>query len=97
MASFYASVSRRTLAGAPEGGFEPDEKMTREQALHSYTLAGAYAEFDEDFKGSIEVGKVADFTVFSKDIMTIPEDDILETEVMMTIIDGEVVFNNENN
>lgn len=96
LASFYASVSRRTLAGTPEGGYEPDEKMTREQALHSYTLAGAYAEFDEDFKGSIEVGKAADFTIFSKDIMTIPEDEILETVVMMTVIDGEVVYTHED-
>ena len=57
LASFYASVSRKTLKGEPEGGFEPDEKMTREQALKSYTLDAAYGEFEEAFKGSIEVGK----------------------------------------
>ncbi|MFC2125716.1 amidohydrolase [Bacteroidota bacterium] len=89
---FYASVSRRTLKGNPPGGFEPDQKMTREQALRSYTLDAAYGSFEEDIKGSIEVGKLADFTIFSNDIMTIPEDDILDLEVMMTVIDGKVVY-----
>ena len=92
MASLYASVSRRTLKGTPEGGYEPAEKMTREQALRSYTLDAAHAAFREDRKGSIEVGKWADITVFDKDIMTIPEDEILETEVVMTVIGGELVY-----
>jgi predicted amidohydrolase YtcJ len=92
IASFFASVSRRTLKGVPEGGFEPDEKMTRAQALRSYTLDAAFGEFEEDFKGSIEVGKVADFTVFSQDIMTVEEMKILDTEVMMTIINGDIVY-----
>lgn len=92
LASFYASVSRRTLAGNPEGGFEPAEKMTREQALKSYTLDAAYAAFREDRKGSIEAGKWADLTILDKDIMTIPEEEILNTEVEMTIIAGEIVY-----
>ncbi|WP_436517038.1 amidohydrolase [Ekhidna sp. To15] len=92
LASFYASVSRRTLAGNPEGGYEPAEKMTREQALKSYTLDAAYAAFREDRKGSIEAGKWADLTVFDKDIMTIPEEEILNTTVEMTIIAGEIVY-----
>jgi predicted amidohydrolase YtcJ len=66
-----------TLQGLPEGGYEDEQKMTREQALKSYTLDGAYAEFEENFKGSIQVGKAADFTVFDKNIMEIPENDIL--------------------
>lgn len=90
--SFYASVSRRTLAGPPEGGYEPDQKMTREQALKSYTIDAAYGAFMENKKGSIEVGKLADFTVYDKDIMTIPEDDILSTTVTMTIVGGAVKF-----
>jgi predicted amidohydrolase YtcJ len=90
--SFYASVSRKTLAGLPEGGYEPAQKMTRDQALRSFTIYGAYAEFEEDFKGSIEVGKAADFTVFDKDIMTIAEDDILKTKVAMTIVAGKVAY-----
>lgn len=92
LASFYASVSRKTLKGTPEGGYEPEEKMTRIQALRSYTLDAAYAAFREDRKGSIEVGKWADLTVLDKDIMTIEESQILETEVEMTIIGGEVVY-----
>ena len=94
-ASIYASVSRRTLKGTPEGGYEASEKMTREQALRSYTLDAAYGAFREDRKGSIEVGKWADLTVLDRDIMTIPEDDILQTKVSMTIIAGEVVYQAE--
>lgn len=90
--SFYASVTRKTLQGLPEGGYEGDQKMTRDQALKAYTLDGAFAEFDEDYKGSIEVGKAADFTVFDKNIMEVPEDDILNTKVSMTIVGGKVVY-----
>lgn len=92
IASFYASVSRKTLRGTPDGGYEPEEKMTREQALRSYTLDAAYGAFREDRKGSVEVGKWADLTILDRDIMTIPEDQILGTKVKMTIIGGEVVY-----
>ncbi len=95
MAGFYASVSRKTLKGMPDGGYEPLEKMTRNQALRSYTLDAAYAAFQENDKGSIEVGKWADFTILDKNIMTIPENQILETKVAMTVIGGEVVFDKE--
>lgn len=66
--------------------------MTREQALRSYTLDAAYGAFEEDIKGSIEIGKLADFTIFDKDIMTIPENEILDTKIAMTIFDGRVVY-----
>lgn len=92
IASFFASVSRKTLKGTPPGGYEPEEKMTREQALRSYTLDAAHGAFREDRKGSIEVGKWADLTVFDRDVMTIPEEEILGTEVMMTVIGGEIVY-----
>lgn len=92
LASFYASVSRKTLAGKPEGGFEPSQKMTRTEALKSYTLWAAYGAFMEDRQGSIEVEKFADFTILDQDIMTIAEAEILNTNVEMTIIDGEVVY-----
>jgi predicted amidohydrolase YtcJ len=92
IASFYASVSRKTLKGEPEGGYEPEEKMTREQALRSYTLDAAYGAFEENIKGSIQVGKLADFTVFSQDIMTVPETELLKTEVMMTIVGGKTLY-----
>jgi predicted amidohydrolase YtcJ len=66
--------------------------MTREQALRSYTLDAAYGAFQENIKGSIEPGKLADFTVFSQDLMTAREEDILKTVVEMTIVDGKVVY-----
>ncbi len=90
--SFYASVSRKTLEGKPENGFEPDEKMTRSQALRSYTLDAAYGAFEDHLKGSIEIGKLADFTVFNKDIMEIPEEEIVSTEVEYTIVGGRVLY-----
>jgi len=92
IASYYASVTRQTLEGTPEGGYEPAQKMTREQALRSYTLDAAYGTFEEEIKGSIEVGKLADFTVFSKDIMQVPDDQLLDTEVVMTFVDGDLVY-----
>ncbi|WP_268035139.1 amidohydrolase [Algoriphagus sp. PAP.12] len=90
--SFYASVTRKTLAGTPEGGYEASQKMTREEALKSYTLDGAFAEFEEDFKGSIEVGKAADFTIYDQNIMEIPEEQILDTKVVRTVVGGKTVF-----
>lgn len=92
IASLYASVTRKTLEGEPEDGYEPAEKMTREQAIKSYTLDAAYGAFMEDIVGSIQEGKLADFTILDKDFMTIPEEEILDTEVFMTIIDGEIVY-----
>ena len=91
-ASFYASISRKTLQGTPDGGYEPDQKMTREQALRSYTLDAAYGAFQEGVIGSIEVGKFADFTVLDRDIMTIEEAEVLKTKAMMTIVGGKVVY-----
>jgi predicted amidohydrolase YtcJ len=92
MASFYASVSRKTLKGLPKGGYEPEQKMTRQQALRSYTLDAAYGAFEEDMKGSITPGKLADFTIYDQDLMTVMEDKILDTQVTMTIFNGEVVY-----
>ncbi len=92
IASFYASVSRKTLKGFPEGGYEPAQKMTREQALKSYTLDAAYGAFEENIKGSITAGKLADFTIYNQDIMKVAEDKLLETEIAMTIFDGELVY-----
>jgi predicted amidohydrolase YtcJ len=90
--SLYASFSRRTLQGTPDGGYEPAEKMTRDQALRSYTLDAAFGAFEEDIKGSITVGKLADFTIYDQDLMTVPEEEFLSTEVVMTIFDGKVVY-----
>ena len=92
IASFYASVSRKTLNGNPKGGYEPNQKISRIEALKSYTINAAYGAFEEKIKGSIEVGKYADFTVFSKNIMTIPEDEILNTKIVYTIINGKIEY-----
>lgn len=92
IASFYASVSRKTLKGMPEEGYEPEQKMTREQALKSYTLDAAFGAFEEDIKGSISIGKLADFTIYNQDLMTVEEHEILNTEIVMTIFDGKVVY-----
>lgn len=92
IASFFASVTRQTLKGEPEGGYEPAEKMTREQALKSYTLDAAYGAFQEKILGSIEAGKLADFTILSQDIMTVPDNQILSTKVEMTIFGGKVLY-----
>ncbi len=95
IASFFASVTRQTLKGEPTGGYESAEKMTREQALRSYTLDAAYGAFEENLKGSIEVGKLADFTVFSQDLMTMPDNQLLKTKIEMTIVGGKVLYENK--
>jgi predicted amidohydrolase YtcJ len=92
IASFYASVTRQTLAGKPEGGYESGQKMTRAQALKTYTLDAAYGAFEEKVKGSIEPGKYADFTVYSQDLMKVADDELLNTKIDMTIVDGKVKF-----
>ena len=92
IASFYASSTRKTLKGYPEGGFEPSQKMTRLEALKSYTINAAYGAFEEKKKGSIEIGKYADFTVFSQNLITIPDDKILDTKVLYTIVNGKIEY-----
>ncbi len=89
IACFYASVSRKLKDGSV---FYPDQRMSRQEALKSYTLNAAYAAFDENIKGSLVPGKLADVTVLSKNIMTIPEDEILTTEVLYTIVGGRVMY-----
>ncbi|MCP4724083.1 MAG: amidohydrolase family protein, partial [bacterium] len=87
--NFYRSVTRKLTDGSV---FFPEQRMTREQALKTYTVNAAFAGFEENDKGTIEPGKLADFTVFTKDIMTIPEDEILSAEIAYTIIDGKVKY-----
>jgi predicted amidohydrolase YtcJ len=89
LAGFYASVSRRTNDGEL---FFPEERMTRQEALESYTINNAYAAFEEEIKGSLTPGKLADIVVLSKDIMTIPEEEILRTEVVYTILGGRIAY-----
>ena len=91
MIEFYAAVARKDLKGFTGEGWHPEEKMTREQALKAFTIWAAYAAFEEKLRGTIEVGKLADFTVLSADIMKIPESEIPKARCIMTIINGEVV------
>jgi predicted amidohydrolase YtcJ len=87
--NFYAAVSRKLNDGSR---FYPAQVLSREQALASLTIWNAWAAFEEDIKGSIEKGKLADLVVLSQDLLTVPEEEILNTTVDMTILDGRVVF-----
>ena len=89
---FYAAVARKDLQGRSGQGWHPEEKLTREQALKAFTLGPAFAAFEEDRRGSIEVGKIADFTILDRDIMTVPEAEILKARTLYTIISGAIVF-----
>ncbi len=92
---FYAAVARKDLKGEAGADWRPNEKITRAEALALFTSAPAFASFQENDLGTIEAGKKADFTVFSKDIMTVPEADILTAKPVMTVVDGEIIFSAE--
>jgi len=93
MKSFYASVTRRR----EDSGlvFFPEQKMTREEAIYSYTLGNAYAAFEDGYKGSLRAGKVADIVILSNDLVKCADDEILKTKVLYTITDGKVHFTSE--
>ena len=92
MIEFYAAVTRKSTNGESHEGWHPEEAVSREQALKMFTINAAYAAFEENDKGSIEEGKLADFTVLSHDLMKIPPAEILNTRCEMTVIGGEIVF-----
>lgn len=89
---FFASVTRQTKDLLPEGGWYPEERLTREETLSAFTLDAAFAAFDEAKLGSLTVGKWADFVVLSDDIMTIPSPQILQTKVVATFFGGKAIF-----
>ena len=89
IASYYATVTRKAKDGKV---FYGDQKMSRMEALKSYTLSNAFAAFEEDIKGSLRDGKLADITVLTKDITTVPDDEILTAKVALTIIGGRVAY-----
>ena len=93
---FYAAVARKDLEGFSTDDWYPEEALTREQALTLFTSAPAYAAFMEDDLGTIEIGKLADFSVFDRDLMTVPEADILAAETVMTVVHGEIVYTRGN-
>jgi predicted amidohydrolase YtcJ len=92
----YAAVTRQTVDGKNPYGWIPEEKISVENAIKCYTLNAAYASFEEKIKGSIEVGKLADFVVLGDDILVIDPDEIKDVKVTMTIFDGEIVYNSED-
>jgi predicted amidohydrolase YtcJ len=89
IASYYATVSRKLKDGTV---FYPDQRMSRMEALKSYTINGAYAGFEEENRGSLKPGKYADITVLSKDILKVPEDEIPTAKVVHTIVGGKVLY-----
>ncbi len=89
IASYYSTVTRKRADGMV---FFPGQRMTRMEALRSYTIACAYSAFEEDLKGSLEPGKLADVVVLSKDILACPDDEILDARVDLTVVGGEVLF-----
>jgi predicted amidohydrolase YtcJ len=89
ISNFYATVNRRMPDGST---FFPEQCLTREETLKSYTINNAYAAFEETIKGTLTPGELADIVVLSEDIMTIPEDQILSTRVVYTIIDGKIAY-----
>jgi predicted amidohydrolase YtcJ len=87
--NYYAAVTRKSLNGEE---FFSSQRMTRLEALQSYTINGAFAAFEENIKGSLEVGKLADITVLSNDLLNVSESDILNTEILYTIVGGKILY-----
>ena len=89
---FKAAIGRKDLDGYYQDYWNLDESVSREEALYMFTKWAAYSVFEEDIKGTIEVGKLADLTIFSKDLMVIPEEEVMSSQILMTIVDGRVVY-----
>jgi predicted amidohydrolase YtcJ len=92
MLGLYAAVTRQTLAGEPAGGWFPEQRISMEEAIRAYTYNTAYANFEEKTKGSIEVHKVADLVVLTKNLLQASPREILDTKVVMTIVGGKIVY-----
>ena len=87
--NYYAAVTRKLADGRT---FYPDQRMSRMEALRAYTIQNAFAGFEENIKGSLTVGKLADITILSKDITTVPDEEIKSTKVTYTIVGGKIVY-----
>ncbi|MCH7571914.1 MAG: amidohydrolase family protein, partial [Planctomycetes bacterium] len=88
----YAAVTRKTVTGDPPDGWFPEQRITIEEAIRAYTLGTAYANFEDESKGSIEPGKIANLTVLSKNLLHIPPEEIPSAEVLFTIVSGRIVY-----
>jgi predicted amidohydrolase YtcJ len=92
MLGLYAAVTRQTVMGQPAAGWFPNERISIEEAIRAYTYGTAYANFEEKIKGSIEVGKLADVTVLSKNVLKVAPKEYLTTDTLYTIVAGKVVY-----
>jgi predicted amidohydrolase YtcJ len=90
--TFYAAVARKDTKNYPEGGYMPEQALSREEALRGMTIWAAYSNFEEEEKGSIEPGKFADFVILDKDIMTVSEEQIPEMKANATYLGGKKVY-----
>jgi len=90
--TFYAATARKDAKGNPNNGFQPENSMSRQEALRGMTIWAAVANFEDTLRGSLEKGKVADFIVLDKDLMKVDENKILSTEVLSTYVDGKVIY-----
>jgi len=90
--TFYSAVARKDVEGNPSEGFLKENALTRTEALKGMTIWAAYSNFEDSFKGSIEIGKFADFVILTNDIMKVPEEEITNVDVVATIVNGSIVF-----
>ena len=88
----YAAVTRRTLDGKNPQGWVPQQKISVEEALRCYTLHNAYGAFEEELKGSLDIGKLADVVVLDRDLFVIPPEEIQKARVLYTLVDGRIVY-----
>jgi hypothetical protein len=96
LTGIYAAVTRRTLDGENPGGWFPEQKISMEEAIRGYTLSAAYTEFAEHLKGSLEEGKLADLVILDQNLFEISSDRILDTRVIMTILDGKIIHKKDH-
>jgi predicted amidohydrolase YtcJ len=89
-------VNRTTIEGTPDGGWQPEEKISMHEALKAYTTNAAYAAFEADTRGSIKPGKLADIAVCDLNLLEIDPKDILKMNIEMTIVDGKIVYESDN-
>jgi predicted amidohydrolase YtcJ len=95
MEGIYSAVTRKSITDKNGNAWLPDESLSIEKAIEFYTLGSAYASFEEDIKGSLQKGKLADIVVLSQDLFTIPEEEILNTKVVYTILGGKIIYSSE--
>ncbi len=96
MYGLYAAITRKTMTGEPEGGWFPEERISMEEAIRAYTLNTAYANFEDDIKGSITPGKLADITVLDQNLFEVEPMNLPDVEVLYTIVDGDIVYQRSN-